>query len=103
MTYTFSKQRILDSFKFQISAKNKFKIGTNKLNLLPNDKNLDQSKLKATADEKQKLIQMAKIVMDKTENIVGKEENAGYQHFLVFPQCVQKAFSLGSLKVGIVW
>ena len=46
---------------------------------------------------------MAKIVMDKTENTVGKEENAGYQHFLVFPQCFQKAFSLGSLKVGIVW
>ena len=21
------------------------------------------------------------------ENIVGKEENAGYQHFLLFPQC----------------
>ena len=22
------------------------------------------------------------------ENIVGKEENAGYQHFLLFPQCL---------------
>ena len=37
------------------------------------------------------------------ENTVGKGENAGYQHFLLFPQCFQKPTSLGSLKVGIVW
>ena len=36
-------------------------------------------------------------------NIVGKGENAGYQHFLLFPQCFQEAFYSGSLKVGIVW
>ena len=29
-------------------------------------------------------------VLDRVENIVGKEENAGYQHFLLFPQCFQK-------------
>ena len=40
---------------------------------------------------------------DRVENIVGKEENAGYQHFLFFPQCFQKASFSGSLKVGIVW
>ena len=27
---------------------------------------------------------------DRVENIVGKGENAGYQHFLLFPQCFQK-------------
>ena len=37
------------------------------------------------------------------ENIEGKGENAGYQHFLLFPQCFQKASFSGSLKVGIVW
>ena len=42
-------------------------------------------------------------VFDMIENIVGKGENAGYQHFLLFQQCFQKASSLGSLKVGIVW
>ena len=42
-------------------------------------------------------------VFDRVENIVGKEENAGYQHFLLFPQCFQKAFFLGSLKVRNVW
>ena len=50
-----------------------------------------------------KVIQMAKFVLEKKKkkkDIVGKEENAGYQHFLLFPQCIQKAFSLGSVKVG---
>ena len=42
-------------------------------------------------------------VFGKVENIVEKGENAGYQHFLLFQQCFQKASVLGSLKVGIVW
>ena len=37
------------------------------------------------------------------ENILGKGENAGYQHFLLFPKCFQKPPSLGWLKVGIMW
>ena len=37
----------------------------------------------------------------RAENIVGKGENAGYQHFLLFPPCFQEAFSSGMLKVGI--
>ena len=32
-----------------------------------------------------------------------KEKNAGYQHFLLFPQCFPKLSSVGSLKVGKVW
>ena len=32
------------------------------------------------------------------ENIAAKGENAGYQHFLLFPQCFQKASFSGSLK-----
>ena len=40
---------------------------------------------------------------DTVENIVGKEENAGFQHFLLFPQCFQKASFSGSLKLKIVW
>ena len=63
------------------------------LNSLPNDQISDQSKLKAFADDKLRVIQMTKFVLDKIENIVGKEENAGYQHFLLFPQCFQKALS----------
>ena len=30
-------------------------------------------------------------VFDSVENIVGKGENAGYQHFLLFLQCFEKA------------
>ena len=30
-------------------------------------------------------------------------ENAGFQHFLLFPQCFQKASFSGSLTAGIVW
>ena len=32
-------------------------------------------------------------VFDRVENIVGKEENAGYHHFHLFPQCLQRAFT----------
>ena len=42
-------------------------------------------------------------VTDRVENIVGKGENAGYQHFLRFPQCFQKPYFPGSSKVGIMW
>ena len=41
-------------------------------------------------------------VLGRVENIVGKGENAGYQHFLLFPQCFPNPSVLGSLKVGIV-
>ena len=44
-----------------------------------------------------------KFVLGRVENIVEKGENAGYQHFLLFPLCFQKASHTGSLKVGIVW
>ena len=29
-------------------------------------------------------------VLGRVENIAGKGENAGYQYFLLFPQCFQK-------------
>ena len=32
-------------------------------------------------------------VFDRIENVLGKGENAGYQHFLLHPQCFQKASS----------
>ena len=46
--------------------------------------------------------QKLKFDLGGIENIVGKEENAGYQHFLLFPQGFQKASSSWSLKPGIV-
>ena len=41
-------------------------------------------------------------LFDKVENTMGKGENAGYQHFLLFPQCFQEAYFSGLLKVRIV-
>ena len=59
---------------------------------LPNDRILDWSKLKAFAADKIKLAKMMIFVLDRVENNVRKGENAGYQHFLLFPQCFQKFF-----------
>ena len=40
---------------------------------------------------------------DRVENIVGKGENAGYQHFHLFPQCFQQASVERSFTFGILW
>ena len=60
-------------------------------------------KLKSFAGDKLNLAKKLKFVLGRVDNIVGKEENAGYQHFLLFSQCFQKVSILGLLKVGIVW
>ena len=73
------------------------------INPLPDNKILDWSKLMAFADYKSNVTQTIKVVFHRIENIVGKGENAGYQHFLLFPQCFQKAFSYSASKVVIVW
>ena len=70
---------------------------------LPNDKILNWSKLKAFVGKEIKVLKMMIFVFDRVENIVGKGENAGYQHFLLFPKCFQMSFNQGSLKVPIVW
>ena len=64
---------------------------------LPNDKMADQSNLKAFADNILNVVQMMICVTDWVAF------SPGNQHFLLFPQCFQKAFSPGLLKVGIVW
>ena len=51
--------------------------------LLPNIKILDWSKLKF-ADHNLDIAQII-YVFNKVKNIVGNGENAGYQHFLLFP------------------
>ena len=72
-------------------------------NSLPNGKNFRLMKFKAFAADKLNIAKMTIPLFDRVENTVGKGENAGYQHFLLFPQCFPKPSSLGSLKVGIVW
>ena len=41
-------------------------------------------------------------VLGRIENIVRKGENAGYQHFLLSPECFPKPYVLGLLKAGIM-
>ena len=72
-------------------------------NPLPDDKILGLSKLEAVADDKLNVTQNIKVVFHRIENIVEKEENAGYQHFLLYLQCFQKASSSSASKVVIVW
>jgi hypothetical protein len=59
--------------------------------------------LKVIADDILILVQMMICVTDWEDNIMRKGENAGYQHFPLFPQCFQKASFSGSSEVGIVW
>ena len=45
------------------------------------------TKWKAFADKKFSVAEMMIFVFHRVGNIMGKGENAGYQHFLLFPQC----------------
>ena len=62
--------------------------------LLPNDKILEWSKLKAFADGKINVAQKLKLAAGRVENIVGKGENAGDQHFCPFPSMFSKGYFL---------
>ena len=58
------------------------------INSLPYDKSLDRSKLKAFADDKERVAQMTVLFFSSVENIVGKLKKHGYQHFLSFSHTV---------------
>ena len=75
----------------------------NCINSLPKGKILDWFKFKAFADDKINVTQKLKFVLERVENVVGKGENAGYQHFLLFPPCFQKASIIWTSKIGTVW
>ena len=65
---------------------------------LPYDKILDKFKLKELADDKIDKTQKLKFVLRSKENIVGKGENCGYQHFLLFPTMFSKTYFLRVVK-----
>ena len=67
----------------KLSSANAFNLDTSSV--------LNWSKLKAFADDKINVREKFKFVLGRLENITGKGENTGYQHFLLFPQCFQKA------------
>ena len=48
------------------------------------------------------LAKMIILVFDRVENNVGKGENAGYQHFFLFPHYVFKRFLTRHKKSGLL-
>ena len=85
MTIRFTNVRILLSLRYA---------NCDLFNSLQNDKILDWSKLKGFADDKLNVTEKSKFVLQRVENIVGKGENAGYQHF---------SFSHNVFKMLFLW
>ena len=95
------KLLITSNFSFSHSVFKRLVLQTRKYQGLF-EKGLSCHCLKAFADDKINVIEKWKFVLERIKNIVGKGENAGFQHFLLFPHCFQKASCTGSLKVRIV-
>ena len=66
------------------------------INPLPDDKILDRSKLKQSADDNFKFDENRRKFSKRVENTVGKGEIAHYEQFLLFPQCFQKVSLCGN-------
>ena len=73
------------------------------LKLFPDDKFLDSSKLKESADDNFKFDENGKKLSKRVENTVGKGEIARYEQFLLFPQSFQNACLPGASKGVVVW
>ena len=73
----------------------------NSINPLTDDKILDRSKLKQSADDSFKFDENSRKFSKQIENTVGKGEIA--QQFFLFPQCFQKACFPEASKGVIVW
>ena len=67
-------------------------------NLLPDNKILDRSNLKQSADNNFEFDENSKKFSKWAENTVGKREIARYEQFLLYPQCFQKACFLEASK-----
>ena len=61
---------------------------------------LDMTKLKAFTDDKLNSEKKTISLIDRVENTEGKGENAGYQHFLLFPSVFSKAFFFWFVNSG---
>ena len=73
------------------------------LSSLSVDTILDFSKWKVFIGDKMDVARMLSIIFGMLEKIVKIGENAGFELFLFFPLYFQRLFSLGLLKVRIVW
>ena len=59
---------------------------------------LGSSNSAANKDTMSNILTNGDIIFDCIENIVGKEEIARYEQFLLFPQCFQKLSIVDALK-----
>ena len=73
------------------------------INRLPDDKILDWSKLKLSADNNFEFDVNSRKFSKLVENTVGKGEITRYEQFLLFPSCFQKACFPEASKGVIVW
>ena len=73
------------------------------VNPLPDNKFLDWSKLKQSADDNFNFHENSRKLSKQVENTVGKGEIARCEQFLLFPQCFQKACFPEVSKGVIVW
>ena len=102
----FADEKLMLSLKVMISPKQLLAKKCSLLksiNLNQMTKILDMTKLKAFADDKINVAEMTISLSDRVENNVGKGENAGYQHFLLFPQCFPKLSSLTLYQMIKFW
>ena len=94
-------EKAINEITLNFSSENDFNLGKSKIlpsgrvnplpnnprfDSLPNDTFFDWPKLKALSDDKINVTEKLKFVYGRAENIMGKGENADYQHFLPFPQ-----------------
>ena len=65
------------------------------VNSLPNDKILDFAQIERICRQQNKCDLKTDFCFGRVENIMGKGENAGFQHFLLFRLCFKRLLSLG--------
>ena len=75
----------------------------NVINPLPDDKILDWSKLKPSANDNFEFDVHSRKFSNLVENTVGKGEIARNKQFLLFPECFQKPCFPGASKGVTVW
>ena len=99
LAYSYSRQEILDWRQFHVLILY-ICVSAVVFNSLSNDKILTMSTLKVFVKDKLDVAQITKSVFERAENMMGKRENAGYQHFLFYPSHFQKIPSSRLLKLG---
>ena len=82
---------------------NKWQLIDFEINPFPHNKSLDQTKLKAFADDKLSVTKMKIPVFDRVENIVGKGEIACTSNFSFSYNVFKRPLSQTRQKVSLCW